>query len=705
MAKKKEKEKPHELTEMDVQFVSLVPQGANRQTKFLMVKTGEIIKAVPDADASQEEKEQAREARSKKYGIEVLQSGSALTYPSGFPTTETMYGDPCLPAGTMVSTPQGPRPIEELSEGDKVFSLKWDNVEETVFRKGRGGKNIQRIDAGVVLDTVVASEKTGIKPLLRIDTCDGEILVTPNHKFLCLSVPPGAGTTKPRELIWIKAENLNVGDRLIKANPLPGQENPGVSFARALGFFHGDGWLGYNTWKKKGVKIEGACRIELACSCKEEAEFYVNVFAEALGIPVDRIKYLRHHPNKCWIIRINDSVAARNLESFVGGRCNAKTKKIPQAIFSWNEQCIIQFLEGYVDADGHRQQDKYTTVSASYDLTRGVRDLARVVNWGTTNIYTRKPSPIQGYSSSKSYSIQLYPEKEFLNKNGRTLIFTENTDRVRLRKVILVTEEPTVDVFDIQTKTGNFIAEGFVVHNCNLKYPWGDSENNLDMGRLRNALSRFKQNYTTYSNTASRKVVFTRIVQKALAEGVEVSFDPENEVDALLPQDLQDTLQKSEGETPDEPQDGGDEQEVKQQAAADMAAWLDQASEDVEDLLLEAGMNKVEEPHQGQASEVGRETPPSRQSDSDESDKLRAKVARLEEQAKADRRALQHKEEALRKAQLRVAKIRKNAIGSSSSLVAGETTGASRTQKQTSQQDEKFDLAWRSGGDLAAAAR
>jgi hypothetical protein len=90
-----EKGTVHELTDMDVQFVSLVNRGANRQNKFLMVKTGQRLnKVVPDPEAASDDKVKARDDRSTRYGVEVLASGSALTYPAGFPTTETMYGDP-----------------------------------------------------------------------------------------------------------------------------------------------------------------------------------------------------------------------------------------------------------------------------------------------------------------------------------------------------------------------------------------------------------------------------------------------------------------------------------------------------------------------------------------------------------------------------------------------------------------------------------
>ena len=62
MASSKTKKGPtHELTDMDVQFVSMVNAGANRQTQFLMVKSagdGTIIPEIADVDKANDESEE-----------------------------------------------------------------------------------------------------------------------------------------------------------------------------------------------------------------------------------------------------------------------------------------------------------------------------------------------------------------------------------------------------------------------------------------------------------------------------------------------------------------------------------------------------------------------------------------------------------------------------------------------------------------------
>jgi len=82
--------KPNEVSAVDVPAIGephMVVKGMSNRLD--VTKANE-----PKDDMSREELEAAREARSKEYGIEVLETGSSLTYPSGYPTKLDDYGDP-----------------------------------------------------------------------------------------------------------------------------------------------------------------------------------------------------------------------------------------------------------------------------------------------------------------------------------------------------------------------------------------------------------------------------------------------------------------------------------------------------------------------------------------------------------------------------------------------------------------------------------
>ena len=88
---------------------------------------------------------------------------------------------------------------------------------------------------------------------------------------------------------------------------------------------------------------------------------------------------------------------------------------------------------------------------------------------------------------------------------------------------------------------------------ANLKYPMAyEGASSPDPARTRNALARFKQNYQTYSEKASRARVYERIVRAAMSLGIDVSYDANDPVDQLLPGDLKTRLQKSDDESAEE---------------------------------------------------------------------------------------------------------------------------------------------------------
>lgn len=76
-----------------------------------------------------------------------------------------------------------------------------------------------------------------------------------------------------------------------------------------------------------------------------------------------------------------------------------------------------------------------------------------------------------------------------------------------------------------------------------LKYPI-DSED-----RAANARVRFKQFANEYAEEASRAVVHERIIRAELSFDIEPSFDPKDDLDALLPKDLKDQLMANEEES------------------------------------------------------------------------------------------------------------------------------------------------------------
>jgi len=90
--KKTQKGKTFRLENMETQFVSLVRAGANRQTKFMLVKRDNDA-ALPGVSSSPQDVKSSHEIRAKQYGIEQLGEGEFFVKQNE-PNVEEMYADP-----------------------------------------------------------------------------------------------------------------------------------------------------------------------------------------------------------------------------------------------------------------------------------------------------------------------------------------------------------------------------------------------------------------------------------------------------------------------------------------------------------------------------------------------------------------------------------------------------------------------------------
>jgi hypothetical protein len=239
-------------------------------------------------------------------------------------------------------------------------------------------------------------------------------------------------------------------------------------------------------------------------------------------------------------------------------------------------------------------------------------------------------------------------------------------------------------------------SEGLYGDPVNLKYPCGDAENKVDMGRLRNALARFKQAHTAYTAEQSKKNVYERIVRRALAEGIDVSYNPEDPVDSLLPKDLKDALK-----TEDAAKGLDAETAVPPKTVDDATeAWLDAASEQIADLILDAALSGHHK-EQGNVEKVVCEQhtvaaqPAAEPVVQKAQGKLLDDLEQLRLENEAQKRVLAETKEALRKAELYATRVKQGAVGASSGLITGNA------QRRQQQAVDPVAKRWVSGGDMA----
>jgi len=148
----------------------------------------------------------------------------------------------------------------------------------------------------------------------------------------------------------------------------------------------------------------------------------------------------------------------------------------------------------------------------------------------------------QGYSRDKEKIFKAVPSKDTDTSDKR------EAQRVRAKKYGISIQESGSN---LSYPAGSPTVESLYGDPVNLRYPLGREDNRPDLGRLRNALARFKQfGIEGYTDSASRAIVFERIVRAALTEGVNVGYSPDDPIDALLPAGLVSQLVEKSKEGP-----------------------------------------------------------------------------------------------------------------------------------------------------------
>ncbi len=359
----------------------------------------------------------------------------------------------CLPAGTLILTASNvPKPIDEIKVGEFVMSYD-------------GEKLVPRRVLGVF--------PQGKQMVYRLVTANKTILASGNHPFLKYH----------RRMGWRKLEQLKAKDRILVVNaveggrplPLPKTgDNRGlvsiptettVDFMRIVGHFLGDGFIKAH----KGRKSAAELRI---CEPKDGKfrDQYEKLYQKVFG---------------CKVFNDNDgqkfgvsSVPLARLFTALDLNHSAREKRVPEWVFGLPIDQRLACIKGYSEADAtirHRQstkplpdwrgnvqvvsiiQDTVTVESTNKTLVHEMHELCSMSGLRATNVreevnenQTLPDGRVLPSSTSYSFQYSMKPDKAGF-KLGR------------IRKIEPVAE---METFDLQVEEyGNFIANGFVVHN------------------------------------------------------------------------------------------------------------------------------------------------------------------------------------------------------------------------------------------------
>ncbi len=413
----------------------------------------------------------------------------------------------CLSEGSTVTTPDGIKPIEDLQVGDKVLSYD-DSAGELTFR------------------AVTAKRFSGMQPVHTVSVGERKIHVTANHPFYSYKHELDDGkqwgryhldyvrTDQLQEVI-IPHTSIDYGQPYVLQVPTLttafnslNQYAPELSMSRSrasrmtateytddsimwlFGYWVGDG----NIELKQG-KTEGVMRWAKVGFSTPREDRARGRLVETMTALVDATPHERadgHH--LYW--------SSKELAEFFhlnGFKGNARTKRVPQWVWSLPESQRLAFIAGYIDADGCVIRGQLHIKSVNRQLLEDVASLLVTVGI-TPRLRTEFSEPkqvvIMGVPTIAHGAYTLtFRSDERLLKHTSTAIQNKALDQQRTShtkraigrseihlpdavEIVPVTvSEPSADpvpTWDIEVEgTGNFVADGFIVHNSKLtmKYP------------------------------------------------------------------------------------------------------------------------------------------------------------------------------------------------------------------------------------------
>jgi len=384
--------------------------------------------------------------------------------------------DVCLGKGTKILTNNGYVNIENITNEKIVVP----------FCSDENIKDSYRFLPGKIINK-------GIQKTLRIDTLSGNsIITTPNHKFLIKKSHNYIRGKLYQKFSWKRADELVIGDAIVSPN------NPSINtkpeFKQDFGVL---GWVvgdGYFTKNKRGKLTLGAIFGPGEEKAKRMVsdqfmEWYKTVKIESNNQHTNTFPKISYENNGVGTLPINRQEVLKYLmNKYKLETGTAVFKKIPPSVvMTQNFSIKSSFLSGLFSADGCIQKIGGKKNTWAISLSTVSKEVSEQVYLMLKEFGIHgRISKFHSKGKNTLFQIVIQSKDSLLNfanyigfslseaKNKKTLIMLpEISDKknrgAEIQKVSRVTDGEEIETYDICLSEGHhFIANGLVVHNCNL---------------------------------------------------------------------------------------------------------------------------------------------------------------------------------------------------------------------------------------------
>jgi hypothetical protein len=392
---------------------------------------------------------------------------------------------------TLVTGPDGPRRVDELRPGDRVWSREndgqlveqkvvsaWRSVDQETYRLRLRGRNV---------DASAHHRFLRVKPV-RHKTTGGPCATEGCHRpargrGLCGAcyqrhrthgtLPDAYPQVSGYEVDWVGVDQLRRDDLVVVLDEAAdaGTDEPHIpddtlfgkevteELAWLLGAIVGDGTVTYKSGHPSGVRVAAFGDFADRTTAAFAAVWDLKAFV---------------HPTAGLIVssaRTGRALAALGLWR------RGEDKRVPEVVWGWSRRLRLAFCAGYAAADGSFGRDGQAYHSCSRRLIDEVRHIHMEAGHRVTNVRTirrNKPIIIRGKQVKRALPLHSFvvssTERESYTKlktaRSRSVAEAFTGGAFGLRIVLGIDSlggEPTYHLN--VTKYHNFIADGVVVHN------------------------------------------------------------------------------------------------------------------------------------------------------------------------------------------------------------------------------------------------
>jgi hypothetical protein len=394
---------------------------------------------------------------------------------------------------TLVAGPDGPRRIDELRAGDRVWSRgkggqlveqklvsAWRSIDQETYRLRLRGRNVDASAVHRFLRVKPVHHKTTGGPCATdgchrpargrglCGTCYGR---RSRHDTL----PDSYQQVSGYEVDWVGLDQLRHDDLVVVLDEAAdaGTDEPLVpdgtlvgregteEFAWLLGAIVGDGTVTYKSGRPSGVRV---------AAFGDFAKRTTAAFAAIWDLKAVV------HPTAGLIV--SSARIGRVLDA-LGLWRRGEDKRVPEVAWGWSRRLRLAFCAGYAAADGSFGRDGQAYHSCSRRLIDEVRQIHMEAGHRITNVRTirrNKPIIIKGKQVKKALPLHSFVVSSMerepytkLARNHPSLARTFTGGSFGLRVVLGIDWLGAKPTYHLNvTKDQNFIADGVVVHNSGL---------------------------------------------------------------------------------------------------------------------------------------------------------------------------------------------------------------------------------------------